>query len=98
MRAVLLLAILDNALYGYMVVAIVLAGDLRNEPGSRLAELGLRGGGLPESGAGQRPADHGVRRILAFLVGFGISAVGLAFAALLPVAIVAVLLAGMYTR
>ncbi|MEI2785847.1 MAG: MFS transporter [Candidatus Nanopelagicales bacterium] len=99
MRAVLLLAILDNALYGYMVVAIVLAGDLRNGPKGVgwLNSAFAVGAFLSLALAANLPTDHGVRRILAFLVGFGISAVGLAFAALLPVAIVAVLLAGMFT-
>lgn len=99
MRAVLLLAILDNALYGYMVVAIVLAGALRNGPegvGWLNAAFAV-GAFLSLALAANLRTDHGVRRILHFLVGFGVSAVGLAVATRLPVAVVAVLFAGMFT-
>jgi MFS family permease len=100
-RVLLGLAIVDNALYGYLTVAIVLVGggllEAANEGIGWLQTAFAVGAFLSMALAANLRADHGVRRVLLFVAGLVASGVALVLARSLPIAVVAVLFAGMFT-
>lgn len=100
-RVLLGLAIIDNALYGYITVAIVLVGGSLlgtvNEGVGWLQTAFAVGAFLSMALAANLRADHGVPRVLIFVAGFVVSGVALVLSRSLPIAVLAVLFAGMFT-
>lgn len=99
-RVLLGLAIVNNALYGFVTVAIVLIGGSLLVGAEGIGWLNAAfavGAFLSMALAANLRADHGVRRVLMFTGGFIVSGLALVLARSLPMAVVAVLFAGLFT-
>lgn len=100
-RVLLGLAIVDNALYGYLTVAVVLVGgnllEQENEGIGWLQAAFAVGAFLSMALSANLRADHGVRRVLLFVGGFVLSGLALVVSRSLPIAVLAVLFAGLFT-